>query len=116
MKFQKYQIKHYNQFHLNFNFNVEQLVWLKVKNITLKWFLWKLDWQCYEPFKIIKKIDNVVYQFKLLKELHIHDVFHVSLLCDHKLQIDEDTSESESLHLVKDSAEREWEIEAITAS
>ncbi|SLM35611.1 Ribonuclease H-like domain [Lasallia pustulata] len=92
-----------------------RLVWLKVKNITMERPLRKLDWQHYAPFRIVKKIGNVTYQLNLPEELRIHDVFHVSLLRDHKLRAGEDTPEPEPLCLAEDPAEREWEVEAITA-
>lgn len=74
----------------------------------------KLDWQQYKPFQIVKKIEKVVYQLKLLKKLCIHNVFHVSLLHDHKSQTDEDISESETLYLAENSEQKEWKIEIIT--
>lgn len=115
-KSQEYQARHYNQSHLDVTYNVGQLVWLRVKNITLERPSRKLDWQRYGPFRIIKRIGNVAYQLKLPEELRIHDVFHVSLLRDHKPRAGEDTPEPEPLRLAEDPAEREWEVEAITAS
>ena len=43
-------------------------------------------------------------------------MFHVSLLRNHKPRAGEDTPEPEPLHLAEDPAEKEWEVEAITAS
>ncbi|SLM33286.1 Ribonuclease H-like domain [Lasallia pustulata] len=115
-KSQEYQARHYNKSHLDVTYKVGQLVWLKVKNITMERPLRKLDWQRYGPFWIVKKIGNVTYQLNLPEELRIHDVFHVSLLCDHKPRAGEDTPEPEPLCLAEDPAKKEWEVEAITAS
>ena len=115
-KSQEYQARHYNKSHLDVTYKVGQLVWLKVKNITMERPLRKLDWQRYGPFWIVKKIGNVAYQLNLPEELRIHDVFHVSLLRDHKPRAGEDTPEPEPLRLAEDPAKKEWEVEAITAS
>ncbi|SLM37369.1 transposon tf2-1 partial [Lasallia pustulata] len=115
-KSQEYQARHYNKSHLDVIYKVGQLVWLKVKNITMERPSQRLDWQCYGPFQIVKKIGNVAYQLNLPEELRIHDVFHVSLLRDHKPRAGEDTPEPEPLRLAEDPAEKEWEVEAITAS
>ncbi|SLM36152.1 Ribonuclease H-like domain [Lasallia pustulata] len=115
-KSQEYQARHYNKSHLDVTYKVGQLVWLKVKNITMERPSRKLDWQCYGFFRIVKKIGNVAYQLNLPEELRIHDVFHVSLLRDYKPRAGEDIPEPEPLRLAEDPAKKEWEVEAITAS
>ena len=60
-------------------------------------------------------IRNVTYQLNLLEELCIHNVFYVSLLCNHKPRAGEDTPEPEPLCLAEDPAKKEWAVEAITA-
>lgn len=115
-KVQEYQAQHYNKSHLNMAYKVSQLVWLKVKTITMKQPSQKLDWQCYEPFWIVKRIEKVAYQLKLSEELCIHDVFYMSLLYGHKYQADEDTPEPEVLCLTEDPELKEWELETIIDS
>ena len=87
-----------------------------MKNITMKWPSQKLNWQCYEPFWIVKQIRKVAYQLNLLKKLCIHDVFHVSLLHDYKSHAEKDISESEILHLAKNSEMKKWEVKIIIDS
>lgn len=72
----------------------------------MKWSSQKLNWQHYELFHIIKKIEKVIYQLELSEELHIHDVFHVSLLYNHNSQTDKDISESKILHLAENSEQK----------
>ena len=61
----------------------------------------------------MKCVEKVIYQLNLSENLHIHNVFYVSLLHDHKLQLDEETSESEILHLTENSEMKKWEVEII---
>ena len=47
----------------------------------------KLDYKNFRPFKVIKVINMYTYQFKLLKNQNIYNVFHVSLLKKYILNI-----------------------------
>jgi hypothetical protein len=40
----------------------------------------KLDHQRFGPFTIVKQINTMAFQLKLLDSMKIHPVFHVSLL------------------------------------
>ena len=110
---QKYQKKYYNKKWWNIMFKSEQKVWLYVKNIFIKKLLQKLNWLCYELYRILKQLKNQIYKLKLLKTLNIHNVFHVSLFRAHKLCEDEKSSELKSLCLVKDSNVHKYEISVI---
>ena len=66
-------------------FKVGDLVYLSKQNIKTTRPCAKLDWKCLGPFRIIKKINPVLYQLKLpLSMKRIHDVFHISLLSRYK--------------------------------
>ena len=81
---QAYQAHKYHKSHCNVNYTVSQKVWLRVKNITIERPSQKLDWQRYGPYWIIERIKKVAYCLDLPASLQIHNVFHVSLLHDHK--------------------------------
>jgi hypothetical protein len=55
-------------------------MWLLRQNIQTKKPSRKLDYQRLDPFKIITQINPVNYRLELLPTMHIHPVFHVSLL------------------------------------
>ncbi len=113
---QAYQARTYNKSYRDVEYKVSRKVWLKVKNITIERPLRKLDWQKYGLFHIIKRIGKVAYHLDLPVSLQIHNVFHVSLLCDHKPRIDEESLEPQSFRLAIDFEVREDEVEAILAS
>ena len=113
IKAQEYQKKYYDKKQWNIMFESEQKVWLYVKNIFIKKFLWKLNWLCYEFFKILKQLKNQVYKLKLSKTLNIHNVFHVSLFRVYKLYEDEKFSELKFLCLMKDLNVHKYKISVI---
>ena len=55
-------------------------VWLKMKNIQSEQLSKKLDQKKYRPFKIIKNINQEMFQLKLLEEWAIHNIFNEDLL------------------------------------
>ena len=55
-------------------------VYLIQRNVKTKRPTSKLDFTKLEPFQVEKKIGKVNYRLKLLKEMKIHPVFHISLL------------------------------------
>jgi len=61
-------------------FQVGDKVLLHNENIATTSLSRKLSSKFLGPFPVLSKISNLVYQLKLLKTLHIHNVFHVSLL------------------------------------
>jgi hypothetical protein len=50
------------------------------RNIQIKQLLRKLDYQRLGPFKIITQVNPVSYRLELPLTMHIHPVFHISLL------------------------------------
>ncbi len=113
---QAYQALTYNESHCDVEYKVGQKVWLRVRNITIERPSRKLDWQKYGPYRIIERIGKVAYRLDLPSSLQIHNVFHVSLLCDHKPRVGEESHEPQSLKLAIDPEVREYKVEAILAS
>ncbi len=113
---QGYQTLKYNKSHCDVEYKVSQKVWLRVKNITIERPSRKLDGQRYGPYRIIEKIGKVVYRLDLPASLQIHNVFHVSLLRDHKPQVGEQSPERQPLRLAIDHEVQVYEVEAILAS
>ncbi len=72
--------------------------------------------QRYGPYRIIERIGKVAYRLNLLASLQIHNVFHVSLLRDHKPGVGEEFPKLQSLKLAIDPEVWEYEVEAILAS
>jgi hypothetical protein len=62
------------------NFHIGDHVWLLRQNIQTKRPSRKLDYQRLGPFKIIAQVNQVNYRLELPPTMHIHPVFHVSLL------------------------------------
>ncbi len=113
---QAYQSRTYNKSHCDVEYKAGQKFWLRVKNITIERPSRKLDWQKYGPYRIIDRIRKVAYRLDLPASLQIHNVFHVSLLRDHKPRVGEESPEPLPLKLAIDPEVWEYEIEAIFAS
>ena len=113
---QAYQARTYNKSHCDVEYKVGQKVWLRVKKITIERPSRKLDWQRYGPYRIIERIGKVAYRLDLPASLQIHNVFHVSLLRDHKPRVGEEFPEPQPLKLAIDPEVWEYEVEAILAS
>ncbi len=116
MRAPAYQARTYNKFYCYLEYKVGQKVWLRVKNITIERLSRKLDWQKYDPYRIIERIRKVAYRLDLPSNLQIHNVFYISLFRDHKPQVNEESPEPQPLRLAIDSEVRPDEIEAIFAS
>ncbi len=113
---QAYQARIYNKSYCDVEYKISQKVWLRVKNITIKQPSWKLDWQRYGLYCIIERIGKVGYRLDLPASFQIHNVFHISLLRDHKPRVGEESFEPQPLKLVINPEVREYKIEAILAS
>ena len=55
------------------------MVYLAIKNITIKRFSKKLDYKYIGPYKIIKKILENNYELDLLLKVRIYLIFYISL-------------------------------------
>ncbi len=64
-------------------FQVGDLVWIQTHNLQSHRPARKLDYRKIGPFPITEAINPVAFRVKLPPSLHIHDVFHASLLCPH---------------------------------
>jgi hypothetical protein len=62
------------------DFQVGELVWLSMKDISTGRPKKKLNVKCEGPFKITEKISNVAYCLELPPTWKIHNSFHVSKL------------------------------------
>ena len=76
----KAQAKYYNAKHKPRPYDVEDIVYLNSKNIISTWLLKKLDFKFYKPYKVEVPIGKQAYRLKLLLNMKIHNVFHISLL------------------------------------
>jgi hypothetical protein len=61
-------------------YHEQDQVWLKVTNLKTTHPTAKLAPKQYGPFKIKKKISDIVFQLELPHQWKIHNVFHASLL------------------------------------
>jgi hypothetical protein len=66
------------------NFHIGNHIWLLRRNIQTKRPSRKLDYQQLGPFKIIAQVNPVSYRLELPPTMHIHPVFHVSMLEPYK--------------------------------
>ena len=113
---QVYQARIYNKSHCGVECKISQKFWLRVKNITIERRSRKLDWKKYGPYCIIERIGKVAYCLDLPASFQIHNVFHISLLFDHKPRVGKESLEPQPLRLAIDPEVWEYEIEAILAS
>jgi len=61
-------------------FKLDDQVWLEATNLQTTHPTAKLAPKQYGPFKVLKKVSNIVYQLELPSQWKIHNVFHTSLL------------------------------------
>jgi hypothetical protein len=91
-------------------------VWLKRKNIQTTRPSEKLDWKMLGPYTISERVGSRAYKLDLPPSVHIHPVFHISLL--------EPTSSSTPIPgqintpppPIEVEGEPEWEVEKILDS
>ena len=55
------------------------MVYLVIKNITIKRFNKKLDYKYIGPYLVIKKISENNYELNLLLKIKIYLIFYISL-------------------------------------
>src|ERR1700678_2741911 len=93
-------------------FKVREKVWLESKHLKLHHESKKLAPKREGPFKITEVLDTLNYRLLLLKNWHIHPVFHASLLSLYKENdIHEENFTEPPPELVE--GEPEYEIELI---
>ncbi len=79
-KNQQNQFTHANRHKiLASDYQIENQIWLFIKNIQTNRSSKKLDHKMLESFKILKKRRNF-YKLDLSNEINIHSIFHISLL------------------------------------
>jgi hypothetical protein len=77
---QRWYKKNVDKHHKNQpNFKVGNQIWFQWQNIKITRFSKKKGYQKLDPFTIMKQINTVTFQLKLLDSMKIH-MFHVSLL------------------------------------
>ncbi len=68
-----------NKHRKKINYKIESRMFLNERNIITARFFKKLNDKMLNSFQIINLVDSF-YKLKLLKTMHIHDVFHSELL------------------------------------
>ena len=61
-------------------FKVGNIVMLDTRNIRIIRLIKSLDYKNMGPFKVIRVINNIVYELKLPEGMNVHPVFHSWLL------------------------------------
>jgi hypothetical protein len=99
---------------ISFDYVVENIVWLFIKNIKIERSSKKLNHKWIDFYKI-KKVMTDVFQLNLSSSMKIHDTFHIFLL--RKVVIDSLTKQIQSLLFsVAMNEEEEYEINDILDS
>ena len=98
----------HDQHHQVKEFEVDDLVWLRIINICTQRPSKKLNFKKTESFRITEKIDIQVYWLKLSDMMKIHNVFFVDLLKIYILSQDDQDSFREEPVLM--NGEAEWEV------
>ena len=112
---QDHQAKYYDAKHKRVEFSVGDKVWLLSPNIRTEHPSKKLDWKRLGPFSITSRIGTQAYRLKLPSSMHIHPVFHVSLLEPHKSSTIPGRSSPLPPPIIVDS-EEEFEVEEVLDS
>ena len=100
-----------NKHRKKINYKIESRMFLNERNIITARFFKKLNDKMLNSFQIINLVDSF-YKLKLLKTMHIHDVFHSELL---HLVINDSLSDqkNELSRLIVINDEDEWKIDDI---
>ncbi len=113
---QKSQKKYANQKRItSFNYVVEDIVWLFIKNIKIKRSLKKLNHKWIDFYKI-KKIMTNVCQLNLSQSMKIHDTFYISLLRSAATNLLTESIQSSSSSIIIEDEEKKYEINDILNS
>jgi ribosomal protein S17E len=108
----KYADKHKT---FSFEYQLEDMIWLFIKNIKIERLFKKLNHKWIKSYKIKKTLKNVC-QLELSSSMKIHDTFHISLfrLAATNFLIEQIQSSSSSI-IIEDE-EKEYEINDILNS
>ena len=72
--------QYYDQHHQVKEFEIEDLIWLRIINICTRRSFKKLNFKKAELFRVTERIDTWVYQLKLSDMMKIHSIFFIDLL------------------------------------
>ena len=97
-------------------FSVGEQVLLWHDNIATTTPSKKLDSKFLGPFTIISKLSEVVYRLKLPKTLHIHDVFHISLLERYRQDTIPGRRRQPTQPIISPHGDIEWEVNTVLDS
>ena len=95
-------------------FSTGQMVWLEATNIKIPNTTAKLSPKRHGPFRITKKLSDLVYELQLPKQWKIHPVFHASLLTPYHTTVEHGPNYSEPPPDIIEG-EEEYEIEDLVA-
>jgi hypothetical protein len=76
-------VKHAAKHRQDSPFKVGDLVWVQTRNMASLRPAKKLDFRKIGPYPIIAQINPVTYRVQLPPDVHVHPVFHASLLTPH---------------------------------
>ena len=105
---------YYDQHHQVKEFEVDDLVWLRIINIHIRRSSKKLNFKKAEPFWVTEKIGTRVYQLKLPDTMKIHNVFFIGLLETYIPPQDDQNPFREEPVLM--NGEAEWEVSGVIDS
>ncbi len=114
IKTRKQMMNQANKHKKKINYKIESKMFLNERNIVTARLFKKLNDKMLNSFQIIDLVDSF-YKLKLLKTMHIHDVFHSELL---RLVINDSLSDqkNEFSRSIVINDEDEWEIDDILNS
>ena len=105
---------YYDQHHQVKEFEIDDLVWLRIINICTQRPSKKLNFKKTESFWVTEKIDTRAYQLKLPDMMKIHNVFFIDLLKIYIIPQDDQNSSKEEPVLM--NSEAEWEVSEVINS
>ena len=114
IKINRMMSRYYDQHHQVKEFEIEDLIWLRIINICTRRSFKKLDFKKAESFRVTERIDTRVYQLKLPDTMKIHNIFFIGLLETYIFPQDDQDSSREGSVLM--NGEAEWEVSGVIDS